>query len=158
MVVYLFTVLGPRGTTSNAVPVLVAIQIETSCSSPRGTWCIDVPVGTLPVLWVGLRIVVLVPQKWSNVIFMPWPEWWPTREFHRLDVCLSEDLQAVFFPADAQTLSAGNLIELTGILRGNPCVMSMHEEFKRLWATGIPFSFYQFLSIIDNDKLCAQEI
>ena len=40
--------------------------------------------------------------------------------------------QAVFFPADAQTLSAGNLNELTGILRGNPRVMSMREEFKRL--------------------------
>ena len=40
--------------------------------------------------------------------------------------------QAVFSPADAQTLSAGNLNELTGILRGNPRVMSMREEFKRL--------------------------
>ena len=40
--------------------------------------------------------------------------------------------QAVFFPADAQTLSAGNLNELTGILRGNPRVMSMREEFKRV--------------------------
>ena len=66
VVVYLFTVLGPRGTTSNAVPVLVAIQIETSCSAPRGTLCIDVPVGTLPVLWVGLRSVILVPQKISS--------------------------------------------------------------------------------------------
>ena len=40
--------------------------------------------------------------------------------------------QAVLFPADAHTLSAGNLNELTGIMRGNPRVMSMHEEFKRL--------------------------
>ena len=40
--------------------------------------------------------------------------------------------QAVFFPADAQTLSAGSLYELTEILRGNPRVMSMREEFKRL--------------------------
>ena len=36
------------------------------------------------------------------------------------------------FPADVQTLSAGNLNELTGILRGNPRVMSVREEFKRL--------------------------
>ena len=40
--------------------------------------------------------------------------------------------QAVLFPADVRTLSAGNVNELTGILRGNPRVMSMHEEFKRL--------------------------
>ena len=40
--------------------------------------------------------------------------------------------QAVFFPTDAQTLSAGNLNELTGILRGNPRVMLVREEFKRL--------------------------
>ena len=46
--------------------------------------------------------------------------------------CNWAGLQAVLFPADVRTLSAGNVNELTGILRGNPRVMSMHEEFKRL--------------------------